>query len=159
MAEAIARIPRTLQFRVEFRGPAEAAADRQLLAAVQKIIGDDERVSFEAAVAPRQASEVLRKYDVLCCPSTCLEGGPTVAIEAHAVGTPVIGSAIGGLAELVSDGLNGSLVPPNDVAALAALLARVATDPANTIDRWREVLPQPRTMDDIAADYLRMYTE
>jgi glycosyltransferase involved in cell wall biosynthesis len=103
--------------------------------------------------------DVLAGYDVLCCPSVCAEGGPTAAIEAHAVGTPVIGTRIGGLAELVTDGVNGRLVPPGDWRALASALADLARDPAGTVDRWRLALPRARTMDEIAADYEALYAE
>jgi glycosyltransferase involved in cell wall biosynthesis len=87
----------------------------------------------------------------------CLEGGPTVAIEAHAVGTPVIGTRIGGLAELVTDGVNGRLIPPGAWRALADALRDMAKNPVGTIDRWRLALPPARTMDQVAADYLTLY--
>jgi glycosyltransferase involved in cell wall biosynthesis len=86
-----------------------------------------------------------------------LEGGPTVAIEAHAVGTPVIGTRIGAMPEIITDGVNGRLVPPGDWCALARVLQEVATNPAETIDRWRLSLPQARSMDQVTADYLSLY--
>ena len=94
---------------------------------------------------------------MLCCPSVCLEGGPTVAIEAHAAGTPVVGTRIGGLAELVTDGVNGRLVAPGDWRALAAALVEIASDPAGTVDRWRSMIPPSRSMDEVTADYLDLY--
>jgi glycosyltransferase involved in cell wall biosynthesis len=99
----------------------------------------------------------LSSIDVLCCPSVCLEGGPTVAIEAHAAGTPVAGTRIGGLAEIVTDGVDGRLVPPGDWRALAAALVEIASDPAGTVDRWRARIPAARTMDEVTADYLKLY--
>ena len=60
----------------------------------------------------------LGEFETKDYPSLVAEGGPTVAIEAHAVGTPVIGTRIGGLAELVTDGVNGRLVAPGDVQPL-----------------------------------------
>ena len=80
-----------------------------------------------------------------------------MAIEAHAVGTPVIGTRAGGLAELVSDGINGRLLHPGSWRELAAVLTDVAAAPAVTIDRWRRALPLARTMEQIATDYLEMY--
>ena len=80
-----------------------------------------------------------------------------MAIEAHAAGTPVVGTRIGGLAELITDGRNGRLVAPADWRALAAVLTDIARDPAGTIDRWREAIPAARTMDDVTADYLALY--
>ena len=105
------------------------------------------------AAVPRRLSEI----DLLCCPSLVAEGGPTVAIEAHAVGTPVIGTRIGGLAELVTDGVNGRLVAPGDWRALARVIQDAASDPAGTIDQWRRALPPARTFDDVTREYLSMY--
>jgi glycosyltransferase involved in cell wall biosynthesis len=79
-----------------------------------------------------------------------------VAIEAHAVGTPVIGSRIGGLAEIVEDGANGRLLPPGDSQALGSSIREVAEDPER-IESWRSRLPAPRTMDEVARDYVKLY--
>jgi glycosyltransferase involved in cell wall biosynthesis len=157
LARAAASLPRDAAIRVEFRGPVRSAADRAVLGELRDLTADAPRITFAAAVPEADALQVLAGYDVLCCPSVCLEGGPTVAIEAHAVGTPVIGTSIGGLAELVTDGLNGRLVAPGDWRALAGVLASLADDHSGTIDRWRRRLPPARTMDQVAADYLAVY--
>ena len=62
-------------------------------------------------------------------PSTCHEVAPYGALEAAAAGKPVIGSAIGGIPEIVADGTTGLLVPPGDPAALAAAMKRLWHDP------------------------------
>ena len=121
------------------------------------MIGTDPRVRFEPAVEFTQVPHVLTGYDVLCCPSVCLEGGPTVAIEAHGVGTPVIGSRIGGLAELVTDGVNGRVTTPGDVDELARVIAEIAGNPEGTIDVWRQALPRAWTMDEVAVEYADLY--
>ena len=46
-----------------------------------------------------------------------------------AYGVPVVGTAIPGIASLVDDGVDGLLVPPGDVPALAAAIERIGTDP------------------------------
>lgn len=51
-------------------------------------------------------------------------------VEAMACGTPVVGSAVGGIKSTVRDGLTGYLVPPNDPGALAARLADLLGNPA-----------------------------
>jgi starch synthase len=53
-----------------------------------------------------------------------------VALESMASGAPVIASRVGGLPEIVEDGVTGYLVPPGDVAALGARIADVLGDPA-----------------------------
>jgi len=57
--------------------------------------------------------------DVVVIPSTVSEGLPMVAIEAMQLGIPVIGSNVGGIPEIVRDGVNGLLVAPNNAEALA----------------------------------------
>src|SRR5206468_1158094 len=54
-------------------------------------------------------------------------------VEAMACGCPVVASDVPPLAEIVVDGVNGLLVPPNDPSAIGAALARLATDG----DLWR----------------------
>jgi len=157
LARAAASLPREAAIRVEFRGPVRSEAERAIRDELGAIARDDSRISFADGVPAADALNVLASYDVLCCPSVCAEGGPTVAIEAHAVGTPVIGTRIGGLAELVNHGVNGALVPPGDWRALAAVLLELGRGGEGTIDQWRRELPPARTMDQIAADYLSVY--
>jgi glycosyltransferase involved in cell wall biosynthesis len=58
------------------------------------------------------------------------EGTPIAAVEAAALGVPVLSTAVGGVADVVGDGETGLLVPPGDPAALAAAMVRLATDRA-----------------------------
>jgi glycosyltransferase involved in cell wall biosynthesis len=157
-ARAIASLPLELPIRFEFRGPVNSAAERRLVNHLKGIVGDDSRVNFAPPVEPAAVYQVVATYDVLCCPSVCVEGGPTVALEANAMGTPVIGTRIGGLAEIVTDNTNGRLVAPGDWRALADVLKQIALDPGSTIDRWRRLVLPPRTMDEVVGDYLRLYT-
>jgi glycosyltransferase involved in cell wall biosynthesis len=157
LARAIASLPPEVPVCVEFRGPLNDEADRGRADDVRRLVAGDRRVEFAASVDAREVPSVLARLDLLCCPAVCVEGGPTVAIESHAVGTPVIGTRIGGLAELVTDGVNGRLVPPGDWRALAGVLREVAADPSATVDHWRRHLPAARTMDAVAADYLALY--
>ena len=60
--------------------------------------------------------------------SSSWENFPHSVVEALAVGTPVVATAVGGVAEIVDDGVNGLLVPPDDVDAFAGALVRFASD-------------------------------
>jgi glycosyltransferase involved in cell wall biosynthesis len=157
LARAAALLEPDVDLTIEFRGAVKSASERAVRSRLETIAGGDRRVRFADAVPHDEIANVLRGYDVLCCPAICFEGGPTVALEAQAVGTPVVGSRIGGLAEIVEDGITGRLVPPNDADALADALREIARSPARTIDRWRAHAPTPRTMGQVASDYLRLY--
>ena len=157
LANAIRAVPEDVPLRVEFRGPAQTPSDRATRASVAHILAGDPRVAIGDAVSPSAVHDLLRTYDVLCCPSRCLEGGPTAGLEALAAGIPVIAASVGGVAEVLEDGVNARLVPPGDVERLAAALVEVARNPEGTIRRWCDRLPPPRTMRDVAHDYLALY--
>ncbi len=157
LAEAMRRVPADLPLRLEFRGPAQTGAEREVKAAISRALAADPRVTIGDAVEPAKISATLREFDVVCCPSRCLEGGPTIALEAMAAGVPVIAASTGGVAEVVRDGVNARLIPPGDVNRLAAALVEIATAPSATICRWKQALPAPRTMQDVARDYLGTY--
>jgi len=70
---------------------------------------------------------VLRAADVVAMPSRA-EGLGVAAIEALAAARPIVASAVGGLPEIVRDGVEGILVPAGDADALAAGLARCLGD-------------------------------
>ena len=94
-------------------------ADPELLSAID-VRG---RVSGESLWAELHAA------DVLCAPSLSGESFGMVLTEAFAAGTPVIASNIAGYSDVVSDGVDGVLVPPGDPQRLAEELQRVYHEP------------------------------
>lgn len=77
----------------------------------------------------RDGPEIVAACDALVLPSVAGEGLSKVVIEAMAHGTPPIVTVPGG-GELVEDGRSGLVVPPDDPAAIAAAIARLANDRA-----------------------------
>jgi len=71
--------------------------------------------------------ELLAASDVFVLPSR-YEGHPLSAMEAMAAGRPVIATAVGGVPEVVRDGVTGLLVPPGDAVALAGAIGRLGRD-------------------------------
>ena len=102
-------------------------------AELEKLMGlrDDLGLSDLVTFLGRRAQETLHCYyasaDVVVMPSHHESFG-MVALEAMACGTPVIASAVGGLAELVRDGDTGYLVPDRDPAAMSECLRRLLSD-------------------------------
>ncbi len=83
---------------------------------------------FLAENLPRaEALGWVKSADVFVINST-YEGLSYALVEAMALGTPVVATAVGGNPELITDGVDGLLVPPNDELALHAALKRVAED-------------------------------
>ena len=157
LVRAVVSLPRDVAFTVEIRGPASDPFTKAYAAELRALAGDDPRIRFEGAVPPSEVPRVLAGLDALLIPSMWFENGPTIALEAMAVGTPIIASGVGNLAEIIEDGRTGRLVAPGDVDALANAIREVSKNAASTIDAWRRALPAPRTMDDVTRDYLSLY--
>jgi glycosyltransferase involved in cell wall biosynthesis len=85
-----------------------------------------EKITAGRCVGARPHVEIplwMNASDVLCLPSLN-EGMPNVALEAMACGLPVVASRVGGVPEVVREGVNGFMVPPSDPDALAEALRR-----------------------------------
>ncbi|AWB23838.1 glycosyltransferase family 1 protein [Methylobacterium currus] len=72
----------------------------------------------------------LAQAHVACLPSRGGEGLPRALLEAAASGRAALTTDVPGCRTLVRDGIEGLIVPPDDPAALAAAMARLAVDPA-----------------------------
>jgi glycosyltransferase involved in cell wall biosynthesis len=85
----------------------------------------------EKVIFPGVRDDMERMYaamDIFVLPSTCREAFGMVLIEAMAMGKPVIATPMGGIPEIVDDGVNGILVPPHDPDAIAQAIARYFED-------------------------------
>ncbi|UJR79239.1 glycosyltransferase family 4 protein [Sandaracinus amylolyticus] len=95
----------------------------------------DANVRFLGIITGDEKARWLAAADALVAPSIVLpsgrtEGAPTALIEAMNAALPVIASDVGGARELVTHEHDGLLVPPDDVWALRAAIARLRDDPA-----------------------------
>lgn len=102
-------------------GPEQSA-----LKALVSELGLDQRVAFLGVRS--DVPQILASHDMLVVPSTWKEAFGYVIVEAMAVGCPVIASNIGGIPEVVTDGLEGILVEPANAQVLAAAISRLAND-------------------------------
>ncbi len=91
--------------------------------------GLEGRVVFTGGVSRPEIPDYLRLADFSIQPSH-FEAFGTAAIEAMAVGLPVIASDVGGLKDFVEPGVNGTRVPPRDPEALARAITRLVADDA-----------------------------
>ncbi len=81
-------------------------------------------VSFLGHIGPAEVAEYYKISDLFVFPSRG-EGMPNAILEAMSSGLPVIATAIGGIVDMITDGGNGRLVPPDDHGALAASIKEV----------------------------------
>ncbi|MEI6338398.1 MAG: glycosyltransferase family 4 protein [Verrucomicrobiota bacterium] len=92
-----------------------------------KNLGLENRVTFHGWLTGPQVSTIMAKSDILLMTSLH-EGLPMVGVEALQQGLAVIGSAIGGLQDIVEEGKNGFLCAPHP-QAFASRLRSVLSDP------------------------------
>ena len=104
-------------------GPSRAQAET-----MARDLGLADRVAFLGFRSQAEVADLLEEADMLVLPSFA-EGVPVVLMEAMASRIPVVASLVAGIPELVEDGVSGHLVPPGDVATLAARIAALMADP------------------------------
>ena len=76
-----------------------------------------------------EVREVLGRTQLLVMPTVYFESFGIAAVEATAMGLPVVASRVGGLAEIVEDGRTGFLVKPGDAVELAGAVQRLMDSP------------------------------
>jgi glycosyltransferase involved in cell wall biosynthesis len=101
--------------------------ERDRLEAIVHERGLEPRVRFVGALPRQRVLELLRAADAALL-SSKWENFPHAVVEALAVGTPVVATATGGVAEVVRDGENGLVVPPENPELLAAAIERYLGD-------------------------------
>lgn len=120
LLDAFTRVRAAIELRVVGSGPLESL--------VRSAAANDPRIRYVGAVERPRVIELLRDAMMAVCPSTCYEGFPLVIAEAYACGTPVIGSDLGSLAELVKHEETGLRFPVGDCQDLAVAIDRLAAD-------------------------------
>jgi len=90
-------------------------------------LGVEQRVHFIGY--RRDAHSIIKSFDVYVVPSH-IEGFGTCLLDAVAAGAPVAATSVGGVAEIINDGVEGALFAPGDPRALATSVAGLLKNPA-----------------------------
>lgn len=113
-----------VRFTILGEGPARA-----MLTALIAELGLGELVTLKGAVPERSVREALEGSHIFCLASH-EEALGVATMEAMAMGLPVVVSRVGGVHELVRDGVDGVMVPPENPSAIAEAIERVGRDAA-----------------------------
>ncbi len=132
LIDALHRLASTIPAKLLILGE---GTDRAKLEAQVHELGLDGRVEMPGRVPEPDLHRAFHEASVLVLPSIVDQRGDTeglgvVLLEALSYRVPVIGSAIGGITDIIGHGETGLLVPPEDPTAIAKAIERIATDPA-----------------------------
>jgi glycosyltransferase involved in cell wall biosynthesis len=111
-----------LELRVAGDGPSRASLQNLV-----EELGISDRVQFLGYLSEEEVIDELLAADLFVLPSF-VEGVPVSAMEAMAIGVPVIATNIAGTSELIDDGKTGILVRPSDAQSLADAVVRMKED-------------------------------
>lgn len=147
-----------LSVELDIFGVIQSALDHEYRTMLKSFAAGDARIKFLPPAPHGEVVSTLKNYHLLAAPSRWLETGPLVILESFLAGTPVIGSNLGGIAELVRHGKNGLLVDFEDVGAWTDALRKCAKD-RDLLARLRQGVEQPRSMKDIAREMAAIYAD
>lgn len=121
-------------------------------------------VVFAGQVPYQRVREYYSLIDIFVCPRRRMRltelVTPLKPLEAMAMGRPVLGSDVGGLAELIEDGVTGVLFPAESRSDFVEAASRLARDPEGRVrmgERAREAVRLERTWRQVVGRYLQLY--
>ena len=121
LLEAMTRLPPHIELVIVGDGPQRAALEQHIAR-----FGLQGRVRMQGQQA--DVLPWLRMLDIFTLPSTANEGVPQALVQAMLVELPCVTTPVGGIPEVAEHERTALLVPPNDAAALAAAIERLAGD-------------------------------
>jgi glycosyltransferase involved in cell wall biosynthesis len=157
LVEAAARTPAQVNFRLDLYCLGTELVDERFKAKLLTLANGDKRIHIRNGIPRDQVAATLAEADILAVPSVCLETGPMVVLEAKAIGLKVLGSRLGGIAELIAEPGDGILIEAANVEAWKKAITEFARSFTS------EPQPRPRrtsrSMYHVAAEMAALYRE
>jgi glycosyltransferase involved in cell wall biosynthesis len=145
-----------LAVTLDIYGVTQGEAGAGYLGRLKQLAEHDGRITFRDSIPSAEVVTRMRDYDALAVPSQWLETGPMVVMEAFAARLPVIGSNLGGIAELVTHGVDGLLVEPRCVDSWRRALEMLCED-RSLLTKLRDGIRAPRSIADVAGEMSALY--
>jgi glycosyltransferase involved in cell wall biosynthesis len=156
LIKALGQIP-DAPLELDIYGVVQDPSATAMLERLRVLAKDDSRIRFLPPIAHQDVLATIAQYHCVAVPSQWLETGPLVVLEAFAAGVPVVASALGGLADKVTDEVDGLLVRPFDsVDAWAAALRRFTND-RDLANRLSASVGRPRSLTGVVNDMRALY--
>lgn len=131
---------------------------RRNLEALQPALLKQGRIAFRGYLPPQRIAAEFAQASIFCGLSRS-EALGNVFLEAQAAGCAVVATHVGGIPDIVTDGITGLLVPPDDVSAAAAALNRLLRDDAlrGALSEAGKKNAEAYDWDVIAEEYAKVY--
>ncbi|MEM8878814.1 MAG: glycosyltransferase family 4 protein [Pseudomonadota bacterium] len=135
LIDALGQLPSNLHWTFEHIG---GGSDLALLKKRAASNGIDRNITWHGAQAQERVLQAYRDADIFVLPCRIAKGGdrdglPNVIVEAQSQGLACISTAVSGVTELLQDGLNGHVCPPEDSRAIAQAVTVLAEAPDTRI--------------------------
>jgi glycosyltransferase involved in cell wall biosynthesis len=158
LVDAFKRLPAGLPVTLDICAAAQGRSGEEYRDRVEHSSSGDPRIRVHPHIPHQEVGAFLSGLDAVVVPSQWLETGPLVVLEAFASRTPVIGSDLGGIRELVSHGKDGLLLSHNDVNGWTAAMLRLATD-RELLKRLQGGIGPVRSMSEVGHEMVALYSE
>jgi len=140
---------------------AGSGPDEEALRGLARELGLAGQVAFTGPVSGARAARLLAESDAMILASYS-EGMPGAVLEAMACGTAVIATRVGGIPDVIVDGVHGLFVPPYNPLAIARAIHRLAADRGllqRMADACRRRIAGSYSAERLSGDFLRLYRE
>jgi len=117
---------------------------------------DDKRIEFCGIFDYSELSQVMQEISILVIPSSYKENFPLVMQNSLAYNKPVIASNVGGMPEVIKDGVNGFLFEQEDAQGLARIIHKISQNP-EIIEKLKEGIVSPPRIESEALQYENIY--
>ena len=142
---------RECNIRVRIYGSRE-----ELHSSLLELAEGDSRIQFLGPFDFEELPAIMKDISAVVIPSIYYEPYPLVMLIALAYGKPVIASRIGGIPEVVEDGVNGFLFQMGSFSELAKIMKQIALAP-EIVEKLRRNIVSPRRVEEEALDYENIY--
>ncbi len=147
MAERLSEVISNLSFKIFGEGPQLQEVRNRVRSSPASSL-----ISIQGYVA--HVRDAMGQIDCLVVPSK-VDGRPNIVMEANACGVPVVGAPVGGIPELIKEGVNGYIRSPSDISGLKDVVEKLAGDKAF----MQGIRNSSRSTAEISFDRTRMFSD
>ncbi len=156
LIKAVKGLPRHVNIQLKIYGRANLEEEKVYLERLMRMSKLDSRIEFCGELTEKNYVQVMSGFDLIAVPSIWLETGPYIVLEAFQAGIPVVGSKLGGIAELVTHKVNGLLIKPDSVGEWSKALQWIYHN-QGVLDSFASRIPAVRSGKEVAEEMNSLY--